>query len=112
MGMVCVSTFVSWSPHNFVALASAAVPMLLFALQAEHAVEASCLSLGKGHTTTFCRLVTQCTIDERLAQLRRTRDVTAANLQDGEGSSTQLLKEAVVGELCAHACSTYSVAER
>jgi hypothetical protein len=88
-------------------------------LQAEQAVESCCLGVRKEGVTTFCRLITAKTIDERLLQLRRTcvaRSSSAAVSGGADGAPADgppqvpaapldLLKQAVQAELQLHGCA-------
>jgi hypothetical protein len=86
-------------------------------LQAEKAVEACCLRVDKLVVTTFCRLVTQDSIDERVAELQRRRQHQKMRSSSGTNMScstgcqsaseqsfefNEMLKGAVRAEVLRH----------
>lgn len=83
-------------------------------VQAEKAVEACCLKVGKATMTTFCRLVTQGSMDESVAELQQQRQSKgsvlsgssrASSCGGGDGSDascSDMLSAAVRAEVLRH----------
>ena len=58
-------------------------------LQAEHAVEACCLSISKTALTTFHRFVATGTVDERVAELRAARPPSGTSRESSAPTDTR-----------------------
>lgn len=91
------------------------------AVQAERAVEACCLRVDKATMTTFCRLVTQGSMDESIAELLHWRQSkgsvpsSSSHASSGGGagsdaSCSDMISAAVRAEVLRHHPSVSEVA--